>query len=207
MDLSIYNDYNGDNRGELKRKNIERERHYKRLITSKNSGLFPKKSNEPLMYGYGRWKNIRSRKYAMAIPNANITIKTYCRDIFCTEYKKMRHIDRKKMASKGSNSGNHIACPLKKSKLCNNIYYKAYLKRYVNHIRKNNNEYTDDKITDDIITTTATSMGDEWPTIHDHIEQMASSDRIETKKRVLTLDLWFWQHMVGGIPRFRGKLN
>ena len=186
MDQSIYNDYYGDNRGVLKRKNIERKRHYRQLVTAENHGLFPKKPDEPLMYGYGGWKDKRSRKYAMAIPNADITIKTYCGDIFCIDYKKRRYINRKKIASKGSNGGNHIACPLKKSGLCNNIYYKAHLKRYVNHIRKNNSEYTDDKITDGIITSPAISMGEECPTIHEDIEHMTSS-----KERVLTLDLWF----------------
>jgi len=182
MDQSIY-DYNGDNRGVLKREKIDRKRHHRQLITAENHGLFPKKPDEPLMYGYGGWKDKRSRKFAMAIPNAAITIKTYCGDIFCTEYKKMRHINRKKNACKGSNSGNHMACPLKKSKLCNNIYYKAQLKRYVIHINRKN-EYTDDKITDDIITSPATFMGEELHTIHDDIKDMTSSDR------VLTLDLW-----------------
>lgn len=182
MDLSIYNDYYGDNRGVLKRKNIERERHYRQVITAENHGLYPKKPNEPLMYGCGGWKDRRSRKYAMAIPNTNITIKTYCGDMFCMEYKERRSTKRKKIASKGSNGGNHIACPLKKAKLCNNIYYKAHLKRYVNHIRKNNSEYTDDNITSE------TFMGEEWSTIHEH---MTSSDRIEPERRVLTLDLWF----------------
>jgi hypothetical protein len=143
MELSIYDDHYYDNRGALKRKYIEKRQHYRQLINAEELGLFPEKPNEPLMYGYGGWKDQRSRKYAMAIPNANITTKIYCGDIFCTENHKLRHINRKKMASKGSNSGKHIACSLKKSKLCNNIYYKAYLKKYIIYIRKNNSEYTD----------------------------------------------------------------